>query len=155
MGIINGVSETEFRPQRNITRAEFVTLMVKMLDLTVSPYKNVFDDVAAESWYADNVQTAYDYKLVEGYAGRFRPNDGIKIEEILKILVEAYEKNGTVIEYEEEDIKNVSDWAKIYADKSVALELIGEQEFTINDYALREQAAALLYRFIEKTGDMQ
>lgn len=154
-GIINGVSLTEFRPNRNITRAEFVTLMVKLLKLNVADYENVFLDVSKDSWYANNIQTAYNRKLIEGYAGYFRPNDGIKIEEILKILIESYEKQGTVIEPEEENINNVSEWAKPYADKAVALGIIDNKEFTLNGFALREEAAVLIYRFLEKAGDLQ
>ena len=89
--------------------------------------------------------------LVEGYAGNFRPNDGIKAEEILKILVEAYEKKMGEIIPEEENFKNTSEWAVVYANKAVKIGLIDDdKEFILNEKALREDAAALIYRLLEE-----
>ena len=153
-GIIKGVSETEFCPEREITRAEFVTLMVRFLGINIAEYENIFNDVSKEDWYADNIQTAYNSKFIEGYAGSFRPNDGIKIEEILKILVEVYEKDGAMVEVGEENFKNVSEWAVEYAAKSKEMGLINDdKEFTLNEKAARDEAAALISRFLEKAGE--
>ena len=150
-GFIKGVSEKEFAPARDITRAEFVTLMVRILNLNIAEYENVFADVSDDEWYAENVLTAYKSGLIEGYAGKFRPNDGIKAEEILKILVESYEKKMGEIIFEEESFKNTSDWAIIYAQKAMKIGLINDdKEFILNEKALREDAAALIYRLLEE-----
>ena len=40
-GIVSGISETEFGPERPITRAEFAAIMVKGLGLALTGAKNV------------------------------------------------------------------------------------------------------------------
>jgi len=150
-GFIKGMTETEFGPVRNITRAEFVTLMVRILGLAPVEYEAIFTDISADAWYTENVLTAYKAGLIEGYAGLFRPDDGIKSEEILKILVETYEKKKGEIIFAEETFKNTSDWAVIYAQKAMEIGLISDdKEFILNEKALREDAAALIYRLLEE-----
>ena len=52
LGIVSGVSETEFNPDANITRAEFAKLIVKTVGLDEATYKNTYYDVLAEDWYS-------------------------------------------------------------------------------------------------------
>ena len=151
MNIINGYEDGTFIPDANITRAEFVTLMVRILGLAPVEYEAIFTDISADAWYTENVLTAYKAGLIEGYAGLFRPDDGIKSEEILKILVETYEKKKGEIIFAEETFKNTSDWAVIYAQKAMEIGLISDdKEFILNEKALREDAAALIYRLLEE-----
>ena len=49
-GIVTGVTVNTFEPDREITRAEFATLVAKALNLT-STASAGFSDVASESWY--------------------------------------------------------------------------------------------------------
>ena len=151
--IINGVSETEFRPNRNITRAEFTALMMRQLGMGEGKYSGAFDDVASDMWFAGYVQTAYESGIVEGYAGLFRPQDDISIEEILKVLIESYEKKTAIEQYSENKVHDVSDWAKEYAQKSAEIGLITDKEFDLREKSSREIAAALIYRYIEKAGE--
>lgn len=152
-GIIKGVSDTEFAPTRNIKRAELVTLMVRYLGLNINKYNGVFADISGEAWYADNVQTAFDKGIVSGYAGLFRPNDAITIEEIIKILIESYEGNEEIITASEKEQENVSEWAAEYIKKASKLGIVSENEFVYNDEATREQAAVLIYRLVMKAGE--
>ena len=147
------MSETEFKPNRNITRAEFTALMMRQLGMGEGKYSGAFDDVASDMWFAGYVQTAYENGIVEGYAGLFRPQDDISIEEILKVLIESYEKKTAIEQYSENKVHDVSDWAKEYAQKSAEIGLITDKEFDLREKSSREIAAALIYRYIEKAGD--
>ncbi len=87
--ILFGVSDTEFAPERNITRAEFTALNVRMLELraTAGAY---FTDVPARKWYADAVSAAYEAGLVSGRtADAFAPEDAVTREEAGMIVSNA------------------------------------------------------------------
>lgn len=56
LGLINGYSNSEFKPSGDITRAEFSAMMAKLLDLNSvynpASLKQVFNDVTADYWGA-------------------------------------------------------------------------------------------------------
>lgn len=80
--IVNGRTETEFAPDLAVTRAEFISLIVRTWGFAVSD-KNAFDDVKPQAWYADAVAAAYEAGLVKGKAdGIFDPNGPISREDM-------------------------------------------------------------------------
>ena len=71
-GIITGYTDNTFRPDRNISRAEFVTLLVRALGLSGDTQK-LFDDTR-EHWARENIAIAYANGIVEGHSRTpFRP----------------------------------------------------------------------------------
>ena len=76
-GILSGMGDGTFAPDKTMTRAEYCTMVVKALELT--PKANAdYTDVPAGSWYAAYVGTASDYGIVNGVGGgRFDPNGTI------------------------------------------------------------------------------
>ena len=75
-GLASGYPDNTFRPDEAITRAEFVAMLVKALNLSVvNPDMPAFTDVAAGDWYYGPVETAVKDNLVKGYANNeFLPN---------------------------------------------------------------------------------
>ncbi|MFS0725284.1 S-layer homology domain-containing protein [Paenibacillus sp. 1P07SE] len=66
-GIIQGKGQGAFDPQSQVTRAEFVQMLVGMLDLPAGqPVELAFPDVAPDSWYADAVQAAVSSGIIRG-----------------------------------------------------------------------------------------
>ena len=90
-GLANGYPDNTFRPDEAITRAEFVAMLVKALNLSVvNPDMPAFTDVAAGDWYYGPVETAVQDNLVKGYANNeFLPNVPITRQEIAAILAQA------------------------------------------------------------------
>lgn len=87
---VQGVGESAFEPERNITRAEFAAMIVKGLGIKLDDYSGKFTDVGASSWCAKYVETAYNYGLVLGYEdGTFKPNDIITREQIFAMICRA------------------------------------------------------------------
>ena len=84
-GIVKG-SDNNFYPDKNVTRAEFTALLVRLLDYEEGEYTQVFVDVLNSDWFSGDVQTAYQHGLILGYGDEFRPNDQITREEIAVIL---------------------------------------------------------------------
>ena len=80
-GIINGVTEDSFRPDQDMTRAEFAAIVVRALGLTPKSC-NAFADVPPGQWYAPYVGTAYTYGIVNGVSrDRFAPQGTITRQE--------------------------------------------------------------------------
>lgn len=86
MGIISGVGENRFEPERSITRAEFTSMAMKFtkgaLDGT-----NVFSDVRSGDWFYEAVVGSIQYGWIEGYEdGTFRPENRITRVEVTSIV---------------------------------------------------------------------
>ncbi len=92
-GIAQGVTDTEFEPNRYITRAEMAKMVVIAFGYEVpdSVSETEFSDITVTDWYAKYVETAREHELVAGYGdGTFAPANYINRAEALKILIEAY-----------------------------------------------------------------
>lgn|GEM_PF-363388 len=88
--IVQGVSDSAFAPQRQVTRAEFAAFLVRALGLTATS-PAAFADVSAGDWYAGDVAAASEAGLINGRsADSFAPNDTITREEMAAMLVRAY-----------------------------------------------------------------
>ncbi|MFB9325551.1 S-layer homology domain-containing protein, partial [Paenibacillus aurantiacus] len=88
--VIEGTGEGQFSPDRSITRAEFAAIIVRGLGLKLEKGPAPFSDVKASAWYNDAINTAYAYRLINGYAdGTFGPNDRITREQAMVIIAKA------------------------------------------------------------------
>jgi len=163
--IIEGVSSTQFEPDRSITRAEFSALLVRSLGLNAADAASErFNDVQAGDWFAEAVATASGAGLVRGYPdGAFRPNDTITRAEMATMIVRAIgyatgttpqmtmlpsQIRAALAPYADGDDL---DWAKTSIAIAVHKGIIqGMTETTIapNGNATRAQAAVMLKRWL-------
>ena len=89
-GVVNNVAQ--FQPNRNVTRAEFVKMLVRSLSCryTYLGTDTGFPDVDQSQWYAEYIKFAVENKWINGYKdGNFRPNAPITRDEAAKILTRA------------------------------------------------------------------
>ncbi len=92
LGIMKGYSDGTFKPDANITRAEFSAMIIRILgfdeeslDKTVS----VFEDVSTEHWACGIINALAANGAVSGYDDKnFGPDDNITLEQALKVIVE-------------------------------------------------------------------
>ena len=88
LGIINGYDDGTFKPEGQITRAEFTKMIVTALgkgDAMTEPKE--FSDVS-EHWARYNIKTAYDLGIINGFEdGTFKPDDQVTYEQALKMIV--------------------------------------------------------------------
>ncbi|AOY76954.1 S-layer homology domain-containing protein [Clostridium formicaceticum] len=118
MDIVRGYGDT-FKPDNNITRAEFMSLMNKTFyeDITgeeVAEADVYLADVDADKWYAPIVKKAVAAGYISGYGeGMMKPENFITREEVATILSKIFEleQNPEAVEVFT-DIHTVSDWAK-------------------------------------------
>ncbi|WP_217591728.1 S-layer homology domain-containing protein [Cohnella sp. GbtcB17] len=80
-GVVQGVGNGRFDPNRSVTRAEFIAMLMKALDLNgaeVAASGSSFNDVAEGAWYADAVTAARKLGIVNGRsATKFGVSDPI------------------------------------------------------------------------------
>ena len=106
-----------FDPSAPMTRAEFASMLVKMLGLTAKSDKT-FDDVSADAWYAEVVSIAVKAGIINGKtAGNFAPNDPVTFEEAAVMMCRAFGLAQTT---------GGADWSKESIDKLTELGMIGE-----------------------------
>ncbi|MVP00578.1 hypothetical protein EDM21_13785 [Paenibacillus sp. N10] len=150
--IIDGVSDTRFAPEQEVTRAQFVTMLVKQLKITAAK-PAAFRDVPAGSWYADAVAAAYESGIVEGTGpDTFAPEQRITREEIAVMMTRMAAKThagpGAVPKADFADSGDISTWARSAVDKAVHSGLmIGRTDDTFSPLAAatRAEAAQVIY----------
>jgi hypothetical protein len=92
-GIITGSDPAHFKPAKNVTRAEFVKMMVFALDLPIQTYGYEYYDVNDTAWYANYIETAVQNNLASGTSmGTFDPDMKITREQMAVILMKSYSK---------------------------------------------------------------
>lgn len=155
LGYINGVSDTSFEPDRNITRAEFCTIICRAFEIT-DEGDGGFSDVSSNDWFAAFVNAAAAAGLVNGDADRnFNPNNKITREEMAVIMYNLSEykdkalSNDTDIEFA--DSGNISDWAKNAVDTMAKAGLLQGSDGVFNpkNSATRAEAAVVIERLLE------
>ena len=86
-GILNGCSETEFMPERNITRAEFAAAAAKYIFDKPASAIAVYPDVSENDWFCGDVTAMKQLGYINGYEdGTFRPNRPVTRAEAQTIL---------------------------------------------------------------------
>jgi len=158
-GIVNGYPDKTFKPEKDITRAEFTKLIVKILGLSASPSgPPTFSDVKASDWHYAYVEAAAKAGLIKGYAGLFRPNDLISREEMTAVIIRALGKEAEALARAGDKIDlldeaQISSWAKGYVALTVAENLIigyPDKTFLPKDNTNRAEAATVICRLLEK-----
>ena len=99
---VEGYGDGTFHPEQHITRAEFVSMVVRSLGgyKARADYGSYFSDVAPNQWYASAIGYAKTMGIIDGYGdGTFRPNNPITRAEASRILADTAqltsEKYGT------------------------------------------------------------
>lgn len=111
-GKISGYSDGSYKPDNNITRAEFVKLVNGTIDF--SKKANVaYKDVTTADWFYDYVGIAQEIGYISGYSkDSFGPNDYITREQAASILARIQYLNGNVAAANKfSDKSKVSSWA--------------------------------------------
>ncbi len=102
LGVISGYEDGTFRPDNNITRAEFTVLVVRALAMEneqTTEQTIPFEDLLGH--YARlNVKTAYDMGIISGFDdGMFRPDDNVTYEQAMKMVVCMLGYGGNAVSY--------------------------------------------------------
>lgn len=159
--VVTGVSEDRFAPDRQVSRAEFVTLWMRTLG-TAEPVGGqetegaTFVDVPVTAYYAAAVAAARQAGIVNGRGdGRFAPDELITREEMAAMLVRGLEQAGQPAgagdrqPFSFADQDDVSAWALPAMEQAASIGLVGGYEDgTVRPqrWATRAEAAQMIWR---------
>ncbi|TMV50807.1 S-layer homology domain-containing protein [Paenibacillus mesophilus] len=161
--IVEGMTESTFEPDRNLTRAEFVALATRSFGLVDVNDGTYFSDVGRGSWYSGMIAAAAKAGIINGYEDdTFRPNAPITREELAAIIVRAYRYAGGSVNVDEaEQTKLLSRWSDaneiVWGHSEVARAISlgfvqGMTDSTLETYgsATRAQTVTMLKRVLSK-----
>jgi len=152
-GLMNGMSETEFAPENNMTRAQLVTVLYRLAGSpSVEGLEHPFADVAAETWYTDAVIWAYNAEVVNGVSDTaFAPNANITREQLVAVLYRFYgePEANTLVLADYADANTISDYAvnaMAWAVENGIVNGLTETTLAPRGTATRAQIATILMR---------
>ncbi|MFD2115593.1 InlB B-repeat-containing protein [Paenibacillus yanchengensis] len=150
LGAVNGFVDQTFMPDSNVTRAQFVTMLVKVLDLEKSSKLRMTD--VNGHWAEDAIAMAVEHGFVQGFEDKtFRPDDVITREQMAVMLVKAFELDpkAGALDKKFKDATKISNWAASYVATAAEHGLLsGFSDGTIkpNANATRAQAVTVIIR---------
>jgi hypothetical protein len=156
-GIINGTSQDTYNPGAQVTRADFIKLLINTLGLG-SDFTTIFEDVSLKDYYYREVGIAKALGIVTGRGNNvFDPKAPITRQEMMTMTAKAMKiakkiKAGSI----GSDLSNYEDSANIatYASESIALlvrsGIVTGSGNRINPIAntTRAEAAVIMYRIL-------
>ncbi|MDF2958317.1 MAG: hypothetical protein K0S39_52 [Paenibacillus sp.] len=120
--VVSGVSDQEFKPNQNVTRAELAKMVALALRMDLNSGKKLnFNDVADSDWYASYAAALVANGAMKGEEGRFSPNKPVTHEQLADIVA-----------------------AVLKVDAAKVKALLGTA-FTNGKFASRGEAALLVY----------
>ena len=91
---ISGYPDNTVRPDGNVTRAEAVTMLVRLKAYPLTEGEEIFKDVKANAWYAPFISAAYKNNILEEKKGQaFRPDEKITRAELAQLISHIDKKN--------------------------------------------------------------
>ncbi|HHV98320.1 MAG TPA: S-layer homology domain-containing protein [Clostridiaceae bacterium] len=179
LGIFSG-DGSDFNPQQYMTRADFVSAIVKaarevpedpnLVKRTTSgtvrkkgseeQVTSPFTDVSTKSLYFEDINNAFKRGLINGEGGKFRPNDSISVAEAITIFIRTvglenlYPGPGAVTTFRDND--DIPGYAReaVYIAQKIGL-IQGDERGYLkpNEKITKGRAAALISRFITYMGE--
>ncbi len=158
LGVLNGYSNTEFKPFNKISRAEFCKIICKLFGFTASSGKTNFADVSENSWYSGYVNALYGRGLIKGTdANHFNPDNYISRQEAAVIVFRTLGVSETTPEDGEElfaDSGKIAEYARGAVNTLKALEIMNgndKNEFCPDAGILRAETAVMAWNVYNYT----
>ena len=161
-GYITGMDETTFAPNKNLTRAQFVTILAKFDGVDLTQYDTTdsgFEDVRTNHWWNEVVCWAVENGITSGLSEtKFGPNNDVTRAQLARFFYVYTEKTGGDVSGAADisaypDAAKVQDWAKAPIEWAVCVGLIsGVAKEDVNyldpnGKATRAQAAVMFMNY--------
>ena len=157
-GVVKGNPDGTFAPERNLNRAEVLTMIFRAADIEIRPVlAGCMPDVPQDAWFSEVICTAIEQEIVKGYPdGLFRPGQFVNRVELLKMILNAL--GFTIPPLTQQDRLSLDflgvthgSWYAPFLHRALALDLIppdmlANNRFNPGTLVTRGQAAEILYR---------
>ena len=158
-GVISGPGDGTFRPNGNVTRAEFIKMLMMALELEDEKAVCTFSDVNEGAWYYKPIATAQKLGIVKGKGdGTFGVNDEI-LRQDMTVMTYRTEQLLDIDLDDDVNVEPFTDEAEIssYAKEAVTamqragiINGIGDGSFAPKNSVTRAEAAVIIYRLFGK-----
>lgn len=163
--VVVGYPDGNYRPDQNVTRAEFATMVIKAFEQQKAEIKQPakFTDMSEKDWFWGMVQRAVMFDLLKGYPdGHFDPYGNVSRGHVISTTVNALttetisnQKAKEILENSYSDYDQIPDWLIIAAGKAEILGMVVKapgEETVINAErpATRAELAAFLVKMLEQ-----
>ncbi len=93
IGIINGYEDGTFKPENNVTRAQFTKMLVKALNIdenASTDFQLSIQDIGPEHWAYLYVKAGIENNLIKGYGDNtFKPDKNVSYAECMAMILRA------------------------------------------------------------------
>lgn len=141
LGIIKGYEDGQFKPDKEVTRAELTSLLMRLLNLSITGTEvadSGYVDVANNHWAVYDIKTASGMGIIKGFGdGNFGPEQSVTFEQAVKMVV-------AMLGYESLAIDK-GGWPDGYVAQGRDLGLLKNAEMTQTEPAPRKIIAQILY----------
>jgi hypothetical protein len=159
---MDGADEREFLPDREITRAEFLSVVLRVMNLIDEEAESGFPDVLRSDWFYTVAASAGKERLISGYEdGTFRGNTPIQKIQMVTIAANALQRmmSYTAVDDADEvlnayaDGEKIANWARAGVALATRAGIVPERAdgaFDGGGVMTRGDAAVMLYRMFMK-----
>jgi parallel beta-helix repeat protein len=152
-GLIGGFSDGTFKPDVEMTRAQYAALLVKAFNPAPKRDAIQFTDIAADFWAKDVIQQAYRSQFISGFPDKtFRPNDNVQRVQVLVSVVSGlgltasdpnalnkYDDNSAIPDYAKDEVTTATK-------KQIVVNYPQLKKLNPTKNATRAEVAAIVYQ---------
>ena len=150
LGLIEG-NNGMLKPTDEITRAEFVKLLLKVMGQEEAAEETHFKDVPRSAWYCNGVNTAYQLGLIQGESENlFYPQKNLTREQMAVIIDRLLEVEGE--EKKPLDLQDTASWATNAVMHMYAAGIMegSEEKFNPKKPVSRQMAVVIIMRVYDR-----
>ena len=154
LGIVDGYPDHTFKPDRQVTRAEFMVMMFKALNGQGDAGKlNFKDSSLIGTWALKAIQWALSEGIVKGYQdGTFRPNQPVNRSEMAVLITRYLGLSLPEAETEFLDQQAIPAWAEKEIAAATAAGIVNGRlgnRFAPRESATRAEAVMMILRMLD------
>ncbi|MGF1460435.1 MAG: S-layer homology domain-containing protein [Leptolyngbyaceae cyanobacterium] len=164
-GVLNGLPDGSFAPNRPLTRAELAVQVAQAFDIAAKNQAKSFSDVPPDYWAEETIQQSTMTGFMSGYPeGDFRPDQTVTRLEVLAALAAGLSLPETTTSQQRlqafQDWEAIAPWARKKVAAAMQANIISpnpetDRRLRPNAPATRAEVAALIYAALVYMGHIE
>lgn len=95
-GLVAGVSATEFNPDGVVNRAQLITLLARLYEVTYEDTQLPYTDVNEDAWYFKDLATVYKLGVLKNVDNKFGPDETVSRADVAALVNKMFPYKGTI-----------------------------------------------------------